>query len=287
MHFSVRHETLYRFSLPVSLAPHVLRLNPRADGDHMMIRSLTVAPTPVARHDATDRFGNRVTHLSFEGLADFLRIESCFDLDISAPAPLRDPGLPPLPWPSSPDAALADYRAGGGRQVAVQAFAAALASESGWAALPFLDHLNQTLFTRFDRGIRIDGAAQAPAHTLAIGRGACRDLTVLFIAACRSLGIAARFVSGYQAQSETPREQRHLHSWPEVFLPDAGWRGFDPTHGKAVTDDHVALCAAPDQAGTMPIEGSFCGNGVTASLDYRVQIAATAPIAQRQRGLNP
>jgi transglutaminase-like putative cysteine protease len=155
----------------------------------------------------------------------------------------------------------------------VQTFAALLAAETGGAALPFLDRLSRALFTRMDRHIRIDGAAQAPAHTLAIGRGACRDLTVLFMAACRGLGIAARFVSGYQAQADTPDGQRHLHAWPEVFLPGLGWRGFDPTHGIAVTDGHVALCAAPDQAATMPVEGGFFGNGATAALEYRVQIA--------------
>ena len=276
MRFSVRHETLYHYTMPVRLGPHVLRLNPRANGSRMLVRDLMVVPAPAARHDSTDHFGNRVTHVSFEGLSDFLRIESRFDLEIPVSTPLRDPGLPRLPWSlSSRDDVLADYRPARGHEAAVQAFAAALASESGWAALPFLNHLNQTLFTRFDRRIRIEGTAQAPAHTLAIGRGACRDLTVLFMASCCSLGVAARFVSGYQAKSDTSDGQRHLHSWPEVFLPGAGWRGFDPTHGTAVADGHVALCAAPDQAATMPIEGSFYGNGLTATLNYRVQIATT------------
>jgi transglutaminase-like putative cysteine protease len=193
--------------------------------------------------------------------------------DIPAAAPLRDPGLPRLPWSSSPDDVLANYRRDAEHDAAVAAFAAALAAECGWTALPFLDHLSRTLFTRLERRIRVEGAAQAPAHTLAIGRGACRDLTVLFMATCRSLGIAARFVSGYQARADTPDGQRHLHAWPEVFLPALGWRGFDPTHGIAVTDGHVALCAAPDQADTMPVEGSFYASGATATLDYRVRIA--------------
>ena len=275
MPYSIRHETLYRYTMPVRLAPHVLRLNPRADGGRILTGGLTVDPAPAARHDLTDRFGNRVTHVSFEGLSDLLRIESRFEIEILAAAPLRDPGLPGLPWPSSPHDQLADYRRDGEHDAAVEAFAAALAAECEWAALPFLDHLSQTLFNRLERRIRVEGAAQAPAHTLAIGRGACRDLTVLFMATCRSLGIATRFVSGYQAQADTPDGQRHLHAWPEVFLPGLGWRGFDPTHGIAVTDGHVALCAAPDQADTMPVEGGFYANGVTATLEYHVQIATT------------
>ena len=76
MRFSVRHETLYRYTAPVRLAPHMLRLNPRANGSRLLVRDLMVVPAPAARHDSTDHFGNRVTHVSFEGLSDFLRIES-------------------------------------------------------------------------------------------------------------------------------------------------------------------------------------------------------------------
>ena len=83
-----------------------------------------------------------------------------------------------------------------------------------------------------------------------------------------------RFVSGYQAQAETVDGQRYLHAWPEVFLPGAGYRGWDPTHGTRVGEGHVALCAAPTQAGTMPIEGgfSFDGTVVNSTLDFSVRI---------------
>ncbi len=211
--------------------------------------------------------------LSFADASDRLHIESRFELDTLAPPPLRDPGLSRLPWGPSAQDGLTEYRSDGPQDAAVQAFAERIAGDCEWAALPFLECLGQTLFARFDRFIRAGGAAQSPAHTLAIGSGACRDLTVLFMAACRGLGIAARFVSGYQAQADTPDGRRHMHAWAEVFLPGLGWRGFDPMHGVAVTDGHVALCAAPDQAATMPVEGGFYGNGVTSTLDYSVEIA--------------
>jgi len=273
MRFSVRHETLYRYSAPVRLASHVLRLNPRADGAALVARSLTIDPRPTVRQELTDRFGNSITHVDFEGLSDCLRIESRFDLDTVAAAPPIDQGLPPLPWPSALGDGMAEYRSGDEQDVVVRGFASELASESGWAVLTFLDRLNRTLFTRVKHDIRIEGAARTPAHTLATGRGACRDVTVLFMAACHSLGIAARFVSGYQAHADTPDGRRHLHAWPEVFLPGFGWRGYDPTHGLAVADGHVALCAAPDQAATMPVEGGFYGSGVAGTLEYDVQIS--------------
>jgi transglutaminase-like putative cysteine protease len=97
----------------------------------------------------------------------------------------------------------------------------------------------------------------------------------LFLAACRCQGLAARFVSGYQAQAQTPDGQRHLHAWAEVFLPGAGFHGWDPMHGVRVGAGHVALCAAPDQAATMPIEGGFFFQGATvnSTLDHSVRIS--------------
>ena len=273
MRFTVCHETIYRYSAPVSLSPHLLRLNPRAEGAAILERSLTVDPKPIAFREETDRFGNRVTHLDFEGFSDRLRIESRFDLETVAPEPFAGLGAPPLPWSGGPDDPMAQYRSGEAQEPAVREFASALASESRWQVLLFLDRLNRALFARMRHEIRAEGAAWSPERTLVAGGGACRDVTALFMAACRSLGIAARFVSGYQAEADTPDGRRHLHAWPEAFLPGVGWRGFDPTHGLAVTDGHVALCAAPDQAATMPIEGGFYGDGVASTLEYDVQIA--------------
>ena len=104
--------------------------------------------------------------------------------------------------------------------------------------------------------------------------GACRDVTVLFLESARALGLPGRFVSGYQARPAVEDGRRHLHAWAEVFLPGSGWRGWDVTHGTRVTDGHVALSAAPTQAGTMPIEGgfSFVGRGVASTLGYSVVI---------------
>ncbi len=272
MRFSVCHETHYRYSAPVLFAPHVLRLTPRTDNAILLTHSFTIDPAPSVRQDLADHHGNAITRLEFGGPSGHLSIESRFDLETSATHAPAFSTLPPLPWPPAMFDAMADYLPPGDQDESVRAFAAGLASESGCDALAFLALLNQTLFTRTDRHIRPEGAAQTPAHTLATGKGACRDLTVLFMGACRSLGIPARFVSGYQAHADTPDGRRHLHSWSEVFLPDAGWRGFDPMHGLPVTDGHVALCAAPDQAATMPVEGGFYGDGVTSTLAYGVRI---------------
>jgi transglutaminase-like putative cysteine protease len=94
---------------------------------------------------------------------------------------------------------------------------------------------------------------------------------MLFVDCCRAEGIAARFASGYQ-KGNLQSERRHLHAWPEVYLPGAGWRGFDPTHGEAVADTHVTIAAAANARDTMPVSGIFRGEGVSSSLDYSVEI---------------
>jgi transglutaminase-like putative cysteine protease len=99
----------------------------------------------------------------------------------------------------------------------------------------------------------------------------------LYIAACRSLGLASRFTSGYVAPLDQLDSQRQLHAWAEVFLPDVGWRGWDPSQGARVSDRHLPLCAAVDQAGTMPVEGGFYFTGaiVDTTLDYDLRVSVS------------
>ena len=277
MRFAVRHETLYRYSGPVVLAPHLLRLTPRAE-HQIRTRSLVVHPEPVALREENDTYGNRVARLTFsEQATDELRIESRFELETSPPQPAREPSEP-LPWIQLATEDLSVYRAAeAGVDPAVSAFAQAVAAEGGEQPVAFLDRLCQTIHARADKQIRTSGGAQAAAETLASWQGACRDFTVLFLAAARSRGMPARFCSGYQSAADTPDGRRYLHAWPEVFVPGAGWRGWDPTHGVAAGEGHVALCAAPDQAGTMPVVGGFYfdGSSLTSTLDFDLQITTT------------
>ena len=282
MRFTVRHLTRYSYSEPIRLGPHLLRLTPRggaaSGGGTLIARDLTVTPAPVVREDVTGADGSPFTRLEFSGETRVFAIESRFTFDTAAPEPLSMP-LPGLPWaaPGLPEAmGLSAAGQGAAREAIdpeVVRFADALMRRAGGLPATFLAALTAELFTRTDRHIRPSGYAQSAAETLITARGACRDIAVLFIAAVRSQGMPARFVSGYQARAESVDGKRHLHAWPEVYIPGTGWRGFDPTHGLPVTDGHVALCAAADQLGTMPIEGGFWGGNVTSTLDYAVEIA--------------
>ncbi len=208
--FSIRHSTLYTYSAPVRLGAHVLRLHPRQAGVTIRRENLRIEPAPVLCATEADRDGNRTTRVEFAGATDRLLIESTFEVETAAPEPL--PALPPLPWPQGREP---EFDPGPN----VRAYAAEIFARGGGDPLVFLDALNRDLFSRTERRIRDTGYAQDPEETLLRAKGACRDLALLFMAAARSLGLAARFVSGYQAHAETPDGKRHLHAWPEVFFP--------------------------------------------------------------------
>jgi transglutaminase-like putative cysteine protease len=144
--------------------------------------------------------------------------------------------------------------------------------------VPFLTRLTETICNRFKVIHRESGGPWPPATTIEQRQGACRDLAVLWIDVCRAVGLAARYVSGYQ-EGDSDQEKRYLHAWAEVYLPGAGWRGFDPTHGLAVADRHVAVAAAADSQHATPVSATYRGNNVEAELHADVIIECDSDVA--------
>jgi transglutaminase-like putative cysteine protease len=276
MHFTIRHHTHYRYSQPVQFNPQRLRFHPRDDGAQRVIDyQLKLTPTPLGRNDHIDLEGNRVTQVWFEEKTDHLDIEVTMQVETlrrNAFDFILAPEGAVLPIDHEHDLICARaYLERIEPDDAVTAFAAELSLAVQRDTLSFLDRLNRQLFAEFTQMHRHTGAPQSPASTLQSRSGACRDLAVLFVDCCRAEGIAARFASGYQ-KGHLQSERRHLHAWPEVYLPGAGWRGFDPTHGEAVADTHVTIAAAAHSRDTMPVTGSFVGEQATSKLDYTLQI---------------
>lgn len=278
MHFEIQHSTTYQYSAPVSLGPHTVRLTPRCNGNQRVLHyRLDVSPKPVLHASVLDVEGNVITRLWFTGETSELRIVSEFALHTLQDNPfdyVLDTPATRLPVPYSEREAplLAAYRYPHLPAQEVVRLASALSARTRRDTMAFLATLNDMLHNDFEREIREHGPPQTPQLTLARRRGACRDLAVLFMAICRAQGIAARFVSGYQARAETRRDRRYLHAWPEVYIPGGGWRGFDPSHGAAVADAHVAVAAACSPAGAASIEGAFFGNGVGSDMTFDLKI---------------
>jgi len=276
MRFTIRHHTVYRYSHPVRLGPQLLRFHPRDDGAQRVLdHQISITPTPIGRNDHLCMEGNRVTEVWFGGETD------CFEIDVRMQVEtsrsnafdfILAPESVVLPISHVHDVACAQgYLQRIDADDAVTAFAAELSLTVNRDTLSFLDHLNRQMHAEFTQVTRHKGAPQSPALTLHTRRGACRDLAALFIDCCRAEGIPARFASGYQ-KGHKRLERRHLHAWPEVYLPGAGWRGFDPTHGEAIADTHVTVAAAAHPRDTMPVSGSFRGERVTSALEFTVEI---------------
>jgi transglutaminase-like putative cysteine protease len=276
MHFTIRHYTCYHYSQPIRLSPHKLRFHPRNDGAQRVIdHQIKITPEPQGRNEHIDLEGNRVSQVWFVGDTDRLEIEMTTKIETLRHNPFEfilAPAAMTLPIEHVHDAICARaYLERIQPDDSVTAFAAELSLATQRDTLRFLEQLNQRLFSEFRHVHRDLGEPQSPAFTLESKAGACRDLAVLFVDCCRAEGIAARFASGYQ-KGNLQSERRHLHAWPEIYLPGAGWRGYDPTHGMPIADEHVTIAAAAHPRHTMPVSGIFTGQGATSSLEYTVEI---------------
>ena len=156
----------------------------------------------------------------------------------------------------------------------VAAWAAELAAAVNQNTTAFLIQLADRIHHDFQHVGRFEGEPMAPEETLAGRNGACRDTAMLFVAACRSQGLAARFVSGYSIHHPPEVSEHELHAWAEVYLPGAGWRGYDPSLGLAVADGHLVLATAPDHRLAAPVTGTYRGTGVSSTMTYALTVKA-------------
>jgi len=287
MLFTIDHTTEYRFTRPVFFEPHHLRFCPRTDGSQRLVRfDLQIEPTPAGTTESLDAEGNLVTIAWFNDLHDHMSLHATAEVETLRENPydyLLTPTNARLPigyhpWeaarlgPSLRRSAV-PIHVDPARELAEQ-----LREASRGEVVPFLARLTETIAKRFKVIHREEGGPWAPATTIEQRHGACRDLAVLWIDICRAVGLAARFVSGYQL-GDADQEKRHLHAWAEVYSPDAGWRGFDPTNGLAVADRHVAVAAAAEPPHSAPVTATYRGNNVEASLYADVMIESDSAVA--------
>jgi transglutaminase-like putative cysteine protease len=265
MHISVTHSTSYRYEEPVYLGPHLIRLYPREDGSQRVLQQqLSVSPAPVGMARQLDQDGSVALQVWFDRPASQLSVMSSFAVETLRPNPF-DFLLPPpaelrLPMRYSGQLAraLAHYADPGGVDGAVRAFAEARSAAAGAEAMPFLMNVTETLCRDWKYVLRPQGASYPAEVTLRLGEGSCRDLAALFCEICRAMGLAARFVSGYE-RSAAEEGQAYMHAWAEVYIPGGGWRGYDPSRGVAVSDAHVPVASAADPEMAAPIAGLYMG----------------------------
>lgn len=283
MTVNVEHTTVYRYPYAVQLEPHTLRLRPRMTTTQRLLAfQLRLAPEPAGMTECLDQDGNLAVRAWFNDPTQELSVRSEFSVDLVRENPfdflIRDESRNLNLWYPEPlSTALTPYRQQEHIREDVRQYAKSVATNSQWNTLFFLTNLCQQIFGSFRQLTRIEGPAWASSETLQRGEGSCRDLAVLFCDCCRVVGIAARFVSGYECAS-AGRTDSYMHAWAEVYLLSAGWRGYDPSRGIVVADTHVAVAAAFDPALASPVTGAYFGGGesrMDASLRMWIVPAAT------------
>lgn len=271
MRFSVRHVTSYLYDQPVFLEPHVIRLKPATDAGQRLTRFvIEVQPPPAGMTEILDLEGNSVLVCWFEDLVSELLIKIVTEVETSRSNPFTYLSFnqAALPYRYSGDlvVAAAPYMATHSDPDVV-GLAERVAHQVDGAPDAFLPALAAEVRQRCRLIVRPEGDPLPAVETLALGEGSCRDLALVFMEASRSMGFAARFVSG----AVLGEGEQDLHAWAEVYVDGGGWRGFDPTTGLAVGEDHIAVARASSPAHAAPVTGSFRGSA-TATLQSTVSI---------------
>lgn len=287
MRYQIRHRVTYQYAYPVAFAPHLVQLRPRCDVTQQLLNfSIEIYPQPKLISGNVDLDGNSVLKASFaEDQVQELTVEARSRVETYRSNPfdyLLEPWATHLPvdYPTSLSNRLQPYLRGqlnletGTTDPVVMQLAQELWQETEGSITAFLTALSQRIYKECTYVFRESGAAFPAGLTWTNRAGSCRDYAVLFIETCRAIGLSARFVSGYQ-EGDLERSDHHLHAWTEVYLPGAGWRGFDPTQGLAVADRHVALVAMPSYSNTAPVSGSLRHTGaVPCQMAYHITIAS-------------
>lgn len=288
---SVRHATTYTYAAPVSFGTHRLMVRPRDSHDSRLVdATLTLSPPGQVRwvHDV---FGNSIAYVDFPDEASTLTITSDLVIDryaLDRPSYDVDPAAARYPFIYSPD-----DRADLGRLLelhypdphgALTAWAQGFVQGPTTDTVALLDDINQGIRNGFVYSARDEEGTQQPLDTIARGAGSCRDFAFLMVEALRSLGIAARFVTGYLYDPALDGGAGGIagagatHAWVDVYLPGAGWVEYDPTNGLVGSANLIRVAVAREPSQAVPIGGSFVGRpGDFLGMTVDVQVTADVP----------
>ena len=287
MKYHVRHLTTYDYEDQVSVSHHIMRLTPHNSSRQTCLRSsIAILPHPVDRNRHLDYFGNATVTFTLLEPHQSLSVEATSEIEVIAP-PVPDLAGSPS-WESvrdllsvaRTDEELSAYQfVFDSSRIEASSELAAYAQESFPRARPLLEAVFD-LTQRINRDFRFDTKAtevSTPVETFfETRRGVCQDFSHLEIACLRSLGLPARYVSGYLRTLPPPGRPRLVgvdasHAWCSVWSPSAGWVDFDPTNNCITSDSHITLACGRDFADVSPIHGVLLG-GARHTLDTGVDV---------------
>ncbi len=274
-----------------------MMLRPRESYDQRLLDcDLTISPTPSRLRSVHDVFGNCVEVAGFTGRTTELVVESRVRLEHTPRPAFADLDgeievyTGAMPFAYSPDD-LPDLRLSMARQQPdpeglIDAWARRFVRNKGSTSLQsLLSEMTQAIYADFKYSTRLEAGVQTALETLAARSGSCRDYAVLMMEAVRSLGLAARFVSGYIYSPYSNAEHArigggHTHAWVRVYLPTCGWVEFDPTNGIVGNADLVRVAVSRDPRQAVPLYGTWAGLpsdylGMDVEVDVRAESELT------------
>lgn len=279
MQIKIVHETEYSFTKEVFLEPHYLRFKPKSM-PFLNIESynLTFSITPSGISEQLDTEGNVVHFCWFDGMHKNIHIKSEALLEITPFKPFNFLVYPancnqiPFEYPKHLLPMLSNNLVTTEINSLLLDYVHKILKTVESNTISFLSQLTIQIHQDFVLKIREMGIPFHPDKTFEGRTGSCRDLSWMQIQLLRNLGIAARFVSGYYyVDVEDP--QYELHGWVEVFVPGAGWIGFDPSNGIATANMHIPVCASCHYENTMPVSGSVRGDAqALLKTDLRIEM---------------
>ena len=273
------HRFDYRYTKPVLLGPHRFCLRPRPHGFQRLIDfRLEVSPDPSQLYELMAAGGDTITRARFLGETDRLTVIATSEVETFSPPLLEaclDEQMAQLPvqiGKLNPDllSNLQGWLPNGQHDAAAVDVAQEALMGSDGRSLNFLQQLVEVIQDRVKYTQRHVGPAWPAGRTLKERVGSCRDLAMLMIECCRSIGLPARFVSGYHLVEPKP-ERYDLHAWAEVYLQGAGWRGFDPSGKGAVDERYIPVATSSRSDLTAAVSGTFSGPpGVESDLEWDI-----------------
>jgi transglutaminase-like putative cysteine protease len=267
MKIRIRHRTTYRYNQPVRIGQHKIMIRPREGHDvHIESSILEITPAHTIRW-MRDVYGNCLAKVEFTEMAS--------EISFYSELLLQQYDVNPLDFILEDNAVNYPFVYDADSLAELTAFMTILyprdvAPLTEWLSqfwkpgekietIALLQNLNTHINKNFKYTRRDEAGVQTPSETIKKGSGSCRDFATLMLEACRCWGLAARFVSGYMQCEATEAGGASTHAWMEVYLPGAGWKGFDPTSGIMTGAQHVTVGVSRNPENVAPISGSFQG----------------------------
>jgi transglutaminase-like putative cysteine protease len=256
--------------------PHRIYLRPRESPKHRL-RSYRLDFAPQARVVSTlDEHDNGQVWAYWTEPASAVNIHSEFEIETLDANPfdflLRSDSMTfPFAYQDGERAALSPYLAlpGPATETGLRRWITERMPQAPTETLALVAALNGHVRSSIAYIRRDEHGILPSLQTLERGAGSCRDSASLLVDAFRTLGLAARFVSGYlyepPADGQANEPPTAMHAWVEVYLPGGGWRGLDPTRGIFCNDAFVPVAHAANGESVSPIQGSFAASGNVAS----------------------